>query len=202
VRLGLFGGSFDPVHRGHVEPVQAARRALGLERVLYLPTAVPPHRPARAFAPALARFAMVELALIDQPGLLVSPRELTLGRPAYTVETLEQFRRELPAAELHLIVGADAFADLHHWVRWREIVGLARLVVLVRPGWERPAVLEAAPDELRAQDERGRIHWMENPPVGVSSTTLRDILARGEEPPPGSVPPLVLEYIRKYSLYR
>ena len=202
MKLGLFGGSFDPVHRGHIEPVQAARQELGLERVLYLPTAVPPHKPGREFAPALARFAMVELALLAEPGLRVSTHELTLGRPAYTVETLEHFRREAPAAELHLLLGGDAFADLHHWVRWREILELARLVVLVRPGWERQALVSGAPAELRAQVERGRVHWIENPPVSVSSTTLREILSRGEEPPPGSVPAMVVQYIRKYSLYR
>ena len=101
MKIGLFGGSFDPIHRGHVEPVREARRRLGLERVIYLPTATPPHKPRRALAPALARFAMVELALLGEEGLYVSAHELTPERPAYTVETLEHFRRQMPEAELH-----------------------------------------------------------------------------------------------------
>jgi nicotinate-nucleotide adenylyltransferase len=202
VKLGLFGGSFDPVHYGHVRPVEEARRQLGLDRVLYLPTAAPPHKPRRAFAPALARYAMVEMALLDEPGLWASPHELTLGRPAYTVETLEHFRRQLPEAALHLLVGGDAFVDLPHWVRWREILVLARLVVLVRPGWDPTAVLDSLPPELGAAVAAGRVDWVENQPVTVSSTELREMLARGEEPPAAAMPPLVVQYIRKYDLYR
>ena len=135
MRLGLFGGSFDPIHAGHVLPVREARQALGLDKILYLPTAHPPHKPRRLMAPPHARYAMVELALLGEEGLFASPYELTLDRPAYTVETLEHFRQQEPAADLHLLIGSDSFADLNHWVRWREIPGLARLVVLARPGW-------------------------------------------------------------------
>ncbi len=136
MKIGLFGGSFDPIHRGHIEPVQEARRLVGLDRVIYLPTAKPPHKPRRALAPAHARYAMVELALLDEEGLYASAHELTPDRPAYTVETLEHFQREMPDAELHLLIGGDSFADFHHWVRWPEIAAAARLVVLARPGWE------------------------------------------------------------------
>src|SRR5947208_4241718 len=102
MKVGLFGGSFDPIHRGHIEPVRKARRALGLDRVIYLPTARPPHKPGGALAPAPARYAMVELALLFEDGLCASAYELTADRPAYTIETLEHFRAELPDAELFL----------------------------------------------------------------------------------------------------
>ena len=114
MKVGLFGGSFDPIHRGHLDPVRAAMRDLGLDRVIYLHTARPPHKPGRALAPALARYAMVELALLGEEGLYASAHELTLDRPAYTIETLEHFRRQMPAAELYLLIGGDSFADLHH----------------------------------------------------------------------------------------
>ncbi len=140
MKLGLFGGSFDPIHLGHITPVRAARRELGLDRVIYLPTARPPHKPDRILAPAHARYAMVELALLDEEGLYASAHELTLERPAFTIETLEHFRREMPDAELFLLIGGDSLADLHHWVRWREIPAAARLVVLARPGWDLDAV--------------------------------------------------------------
>jgi nicotinate-nucleotide adenylyltransferase len=200
MKLGLFGGSFDPIHRGHVEPVQAARRALALDRVIYLPTAVPPHKPGRVLAPAHARYAMVEMALLDEEGLYASSFELTLERPAYTIETLEHFRETVPGAELHLLIGGDSYADLDHWVRWPEIVDAARLVVLTRPGW----TLEESTlsPELAELARSGRVVFLRQPPVDVSSTRLREIFARGEDPPVGSVPESVVRYVQKYSLYR
>jgi nicotinate-nucleotide adenylyltransferase len=200
MKLGLFGGSFDPIHRGHIAPVQAARRALGLERVIYLPTALPPHKPRRALAPALARYAMVELALLAEDGLFVSGHELTLGRPAYTVETLEHFRATSPEADLHLLIGGDSFAELDRWLRWRDIAALARLVVLARPGWDLRQE-ELAPD-LAALAASGRVHFLRQPPVEVSSTRLRELLARGEPVPDGAMPELVVHFVHKYALYR
>jgi nicotinate-nucleotide adenylyltransferase len=206
MKVGLFGGSFDPIHRGHVEPVQAARRALGLDRVLYLPTAQPPHKPKRQFAPALARFAMVELALLGEEGLYASPHELTLGRASYTIDTLDHFRSELPEAELHLLLGSDSFLDLPHWRRWRRLPELARLVVLARPGWmvDGQGRREAgdATDELRRLLASDRVTVVEQAPVDLSASAIRGLLAAGEEPPPGALAPLVLEYVRKYRLYR
>ncbi len=201
-RIGLFGGSFDPIHFGHILPVREARRRLGLDRVLYLPTGRPPHKPAREFAPPHARWAMVELALLREAGLEASPLELTLERPAYTVETLERLRGEWAETELHLLIGGDSFAELPQWRRWEEIPALARVVVLDRPGWKLAEVLEGAPPQLRRAEREGRVVLLETTPVPVSSTELRARLGRGEAPPEGWVPDLVLEYIRKYALYR
>ncbi len=228
MKVGLFGGSFDPIHRGHVEPVRAARRALSLDRVLYLPTARPPHKPGRQTAPALARFAMVEMALLAEEGLYVSPHELTLGRPSYTIDTIDHFRHELPEAELHLLLGADSFLDLPLWRRWRRLVELAHLVVLARPGWSLAGRDDARGDEERGRRDRlqlgrevaeargneaeraelqrlvaaGRVTILEQTPVDLSSSGIRALLAAGEEPPPAALSPLVLEYARKYQLYR
>jgi nicotinate-nucleotide adenylyltransferase len=200
MKVGLFGGSFDPIHRGHLDPVRAARSALGLDRVIYLPTAHPPHKPGRSLAPALARYAMVELALLDEEGLQASAHELTLDRPAYTIETLEHFRRELPEAELYLLIGGDSFADLHHWVRFREIPEAARLVVLTRPGWD----FETVPlhPEVAGLARTGKALLLRQPPVDVSSTRLRELLAAGLPLPVGAVPDLVVRYLQKYDLYR
>src|SRR6185436_10766635 len=111
---------------------ELARRLLGLDRVLYLVTARPPHKPRRALVPPHARYAMVEMALLEEEGLYASPYELSLDRPAYTVETLEHFRQIEPGADLYLLIGGDSFADLHLWYRWRDIPAAARLVVLTR----------------------------------------------------------------------
>jgi nicotinate-nucleotide adenylyltransferase len=212
VKIGLFGGSFDPIHCGHVEPVKEAARRLGLERVIYLPTALPPHKPGRLVAPPLARYAMVELALLHEASFEVSTYELTLDRPAYTAETLEHFQRQLPAAELHLLIGSDSYFELANWVRWRDVVAAARLVVLSRPGWELAALARedgpgapaASADrrELAALVDSGRVLALDQPPYEVSSTRLRQILARGERPPAGWMPELVVDFVHKYRLYR
>ncbi len=199
-RIGLFGGSFDPIHRGHLQPVQEARRTLGLERVIYLPTAQPPHKPGRELAPPYARYAMVELALLEEDGLFASPHELTPGKPAYTVDTLEEFSTAMPEADLHLLLGGDSFLDFHRWWRFRDIARLAHLVVLARPGWDL-ATADLAP-ELGDLAASGRVLLLHQEPVDVSSTRLRRILSRGESPPPEAMPALVLDYARKYQLYR
>lgn len=200
-RVGLFGGSFDPFHAGHLLPVLAARRQLALDRVIYLPTARPPHKPKRSFAPAYARYAMVELALLAEDGLYASPHELTLGRPAYTVETVEAFRRSFPEVAFHLLIGSDSLAELASWRRWEELVAHARLVVLARPGWELERVVGELPAELARRVEAGEVDVVVHP-VDRSATEIRRSLAAGEEPPAGALPPAVLDYIRKYSLYR
>lgn len=199
MKLGLFGGSFDPIHQGHVLPVREARRVLGLDRVLYLVTAKPPHKSRRALTPPHARYAMVEMALLGEEGLYASPDELVLDRPVYTIETLEHFRQTEPEADLHLLIGGDSFADLHLWYRWREIPGLARLVVLTRPGWELDRALHPELASLAATD---RVIFLRQPPVDVSSTRLRELFARGEQPPVGQVSDLVVRYVQKYDLYR
>ena len=134
MKIGLFGGSFDPIHCGHIRPVLEAVDQVGLERVMYLPTGRPPHKPDRRLAPALARYAMTELALLEHDRLWVSSHELSEAAPAYTVDTLRHFAEAYPDDELHLLIGADSFAELSTWVRFREILDLARLVVLARPG--------------------------------------------------------------------
>jgi len=200
LKIGLFGGSFDPIHRGHIEPVREARRALGLDRVIYLPTARPPHKPGRALAPAHARYAMVELALLFEECLCASAYELTADRPAYTIETLEHFRGELPDAELFLLIGSDSLADLHHWKRWREIPQAAKLVVLTRPGWD-PGTVPLDP-EVADLARTDRVLLLRQAPVDVSATRLRELLAAGLPLPEGAIPDLVVRYLQKYTLYR
>jgi nicotinate-nucleotide adenylyltransferase len=201
-KLGLFGGSFDPIHAGHVAPVRDARAAVGLDRVLYLPTARPPHKPGREFAPPWRRFAMVELALLDEEGLYASARELTPDREVYTIDTVEALAAELPEAELHLIVGSDSLAELDTWRRWRELIERVRLVAVVRPGFEPEAIAPGLPPELRARLDAGAIRFVARRPLPWSATALRAAFARGDEPPAGALHPRVLDYIRKYRLYR
>ncbi len=202
MKIGLFGGSFDPPHLGHVAPVKSVLEEFGLERIFYLPTACPPHKPDRRMAPDWARMCMVELALLDEERLFVSDHELTPGRPAYTVDTLHHFASQQPEAQLHLILGSDSFALLDRWVRWREIAAASPLIVLDRPGWSDQRLRsQASPDVVALLDE-GRARLASEAAPDVSSTGLRELLARGDPLPAGAIAASVLTYIRKYSLYR
>ena len=196
MRVGLFGGSFDPIHRGHIEPVERVLQELDLERVYYLPTAQPPHKSDRRFAPALARYAMVEIALLAEPRLMVSTAELTPERRAYTVDTVESYRRRFSGDDLFLIVGADAFNELDTWRRWQDLVELVTLVVLERAG------VRVDMELLRERSGSARVVRFDNPPLDVSSTELRARLRAGRSLPADAIPAAVLDYIRKYSLYR
>lgn len=202
MRVGLFGGSFDPVHRGHVEVALAARRCLALERVLFVPTARPPHKPMRALAPALARYAMVELALLDEPALEVWDVELAAGGPAYTIETLERFAAERAGDEPVLVLGSDSLAALGSWRRWPEILERARLGVVERPGAERDLVLGGLAAELAARLRVARLDWVPSAPHPASASEIRRRLAAGEPVPEGWLDPRVLTFARKYRLYR
>lgn len=202
MKLGIFGGSFDPIHSGHVVPVRRAAETLGLERVFYMPTARPPHKPGRQFARSQRRFAMVEMALLSEPDFEVSAWELTPGECAYTVDTVERFHRRDNADELYVIMGADSFEQLPSWKRWRDIVRLASLAVLTRPGWDYRSVEMSLPEELRDLVTAGRVSFVPNEPVEISSTELRHLFRVGAEIPRGAMPELVVKYIRKYSLYR
>ncbi len=197
MKIGLFGGSFDPIHAGHLAPVQHARQELGLEKVIYLPTARPPHKQDRELVAPQARYVMVELALLEEEGLYASPFEMQQDRPAYTYETLEHFHRTLPGTEFMLFVGGDSLVHLMSWRNWQRILELASIVVMARPGWN----TEALPEEL-GQALDGRLHTVANPPLDISSTAVREAFFRGESPPEGSIKPMVLDYIHKYRLYQ
>ena len=202
MKIGLFGGTFDPIHFGHILPVKQARTQLDLDLVIYLPTAIPPHKPGGQVAPPHARWTMVELALLTEPGLVADPFELTPEIEAFTVESVEHFRSAFPDDELYLLIGSDSFAELDTWRRWEELVAMTRLAVLVRPDW-RPGALEAQlTPGVAALMGTDRVCFVTNRPVAVSATELRQLLATGAQPPAGWLPDLVLQYIQKYNLYR
>lgn len=207
--LAIFGGTFDPVHVGHLRVAWEAAEAL--DAVVHLvPCAEPPHRGAPRAA-AHHRLAMLALALAGQQRLVADGRELARPGPSYTVDTLAGLRSELgPDRALVLIVGADAFAGFPRWHRWREIFALAHVAVLTRPGHGGVFEPELAgewyqrrrddPREL-AQAPGGCIAALEVSALEISASAIRAELVAGREPR-FLVPDPVLDYIRVHRLYR
>jgi len=188
--LGIFGGTFDPVHHGHLRTAIEIAEAVDAERVLMIPAGHPPHRHPPV-ADGSTRLAMLRAAITDEPRLAADDRELRREGPSFTVLTLEELRRERGSQPLLLLLGMDAFAGLAGWHRWTELIGLAHLVVAHRPGWappaggpvselwrERgghdPAVVRAAP--------AGRVLAVPTTQLDISASGLREMLARGRDP--------------------
>ena len=146
-RIGILGGTLDPIHVGHLETALAARQALALDRVIVLPSRVPPHRQHQPVASRYHRFAMAALAVDGVDGLSVSDIELRAPEPSYTADTLERFRESsgLPASQIFFITGADAFAEIETWHRYPEVLDLSHFVVVSRPGCPVEALREQLP---------------------------------------------------------
>ena len=184
--IGILGGSFDPVHNAHLALARAALDHLALLSILWIPSGSPPHR-AAAHASAAQRCAMLELALGAEPRYALDRREILKATPGYTVETLEELRAELgPGADLVLLIGADQYARLETWHRWRDLYALTRIAVFARPGLE----LAPAANVIRVPIE----------PLDISSSAIRARINAGD-PPHGLLPDAVLDYIDREHLY-
>lgn len=188
--MGVFGGTFDPIHFGHLRTAHELLKALSLSEVRFLPCGLPPHR-ARPVASAPERLAMVGVALEGQQGFVLDDRELERDGPSYSVDTLESLKQDFPDTALCLIVGMDAFLGLPRWHRWQRIVELAHIVVAHRPGWRVPyrgplgEILRERrsrqPQELRGVDA-GRIYVHPVTQLEISSTEIRDLIRSGNDP--------------------
>jgi nicotinate-nucleotide adenylyltransferase len=209
-RIGILGGTLDPVHCGHLAAAVAARDAFQLSAVLVLPSRVPPHRAVQPLASPFHRFAMASLAVSGVPNLFASDDELRQDGPSYTVDTLErQHARGQTPSQIFFITGADAFADIAAWKRYPEVLDFANFVVVSRPGHRIDALrlrLPALADRMRPAADAPRtsatplIFLLQAPTPEVSSTIVRDRLRLGE-PITGLVPPLVETHILQHRLY-
>lgn len=211
-RIGVLGGTFNPIHYGHLRSAEEIAEALDLQRVLFIPSAEPPHKPRRSLAPALHRLAMVRLAVAGNPRFRASPLELDRGGRSYSVDTLRHLRRRLgDDAELYFFLGLDAFREIHLWKEFTEIFSLADLVVTSRP----PVLAAPTPDLLpvavRSQfcyrPRRGWIHpsghkilFRSVTPLDISASDIRRRLRRRESIR-YLVPPPVERYITRHHLY-
>lgn len=213
-RVGLLGGTLDPIHVGHIETATAARRALDLDRVDVLPSHVPPHRTQQPVASGYHRFAMAALAVNGVEGLSVSDVELRTPGPSYTIDTLTRFREtsRLGASQIFFITGADAFAEIETWHRYPAVLELANFVVVSRPGFPveqlRVRLPGLAPRMTSGRGQAGGqppggfpvIFLVDAPTPDVSSTEIRRRLAAGE-PLTGLVPAAVARHIAQHGLY-
>lgn len=217
-RLGAYGGTFDPVHNGHIEVARAVVSNFGVERLLLVPAYSPPHKDPRSISDAYHRYAMAVLATLEEPRLSVSTIELDAPEEPYSFETVARLRAmHDPGLRLFFVVGADAFEQIDTWRQPAKLLASTNVIVAARPGYEipaghLPAELRSSIIDLRARaggvavaleanKQRSAIYFTDYVSSGVSSTEIRRRVREGESIE-DMVPPRVAEYIEKYELYR
>jgi nicotinate-nucleotide adenylyltransferase len=201
MNIGICGGTFDPVHRGHLDPLLAVRDTMQWERILYIPASVQPFKQDRVTASAYHRFAMLTAATLDRDFLFASTIELERGRVSYTVDTLEELRVAHPDDTLDWIIGDDNLSQLSEWKSIDRIFELANFAVLTRSNRDVPPALASRVHEPRARPAHGAIVFTHNPTIPISSTDIRRRVQEGQ-PIDELVPPPVSRYIHHYGLYR
>ena len=188
--IGLFGGTFDPLHYGHLRTAFELWQALKLSEVRFMPTGSPPHRE-QPHASAQLRLQMVKAAIADQPAFVVDDREVRRTGVSYSVDTLTEVRGEYPQRSLCLLLGMDAFLGLPNWHRWRDLLDLAHIIVAHRPGWRAPTMGPLG--EVMVDRGTGSVHELHEQRAGriyvhavtqleISSTELRQLISQGRDP--------------------
>lgn len=209
MKIGIFGGTFDPVHCGHLAVARAAQRACQLDRIYFVPADLPPHKQRMPITAFEHRYAMVALALRERsdfvPSLIENRADDSGSRPNYTLETVRRFRAMLPKRDrLFFIIGIDAFVDFPTWHKPAEVLREVELVVVSRPGFDLTkslisTILDRVPEA--SSSGPGRVHIVGRVAEDVSSTDMRRTLASGRFPK-RFLDSAVIEYIRKEHLYR
>ena len=205
-RLGLFGGTFNPIHYGHLRSAEEVAEVLGLTRVWFIPAAVPPHKPTPEMTPYAVRYEMTRLAVGDHPVMEVSDIEGRRPGRSYSIETLRQIRREVgPSWELYFILGLDAILEISTWKDYSELFNLCNFVVLDRPGYDRSRLQEVLtrevhPDFQPLKTGAGFRHpsgyqviFLETTLLDISATGIRRLVRQGR-----SIRYLLPEAVRRY----
>jgi nicotinate-nucleotide adenylyltransferase len=218
-RIAIYGGTFDPVHNGHLEIARRVTQLFAIDEFLFLPALLAPHKQAREVSSALHRYAMLALATNRDPRLRISTFELDGAGAQYTVDTLFHFRSRLGGlAELFFVMGADSWAELATWRSWQRLLTLAHLIVVTRPGYEVSALLPGQEEAISVVDVRGvsgqidsRLLASASPGIFVTDAVMADVSATAARQAARAahgedldqlVPLEVAGYIRKYQLYR
>jgi len=212
LRLGIFGGTFDPVHLGHLRAAEEALDILGLDEMLFVPAALPPHKPGRKILSFRSRWRMLQLALAGNSRFRLSDLERRMPGKSYTVHSLKQLRKENPGAELFFLVGCDAFFEMDTWYEFKEIFRLAGVAVLCRPECSENEMLEFVSKRVselyRIVPENREIrhpvlcsvYSLRNTRMDISSTRIRELAAQGRSVR-YLVPDNVCSYIGENGLY-
>jgi nicotinate-nucleotide adenylyltransferase len=192
-RIGVMGGTFDPIHHGHLVAASEVQSWFGLDEVVFVPTGAPWQKSDRKVTPAEDRYLMTVIATASNPRFWVSRVDIDRGGPTYTIDTLRDLSQQLPAADLYFITGADALADIFTWRDADELFAMAQFVGCTRPGFPMdPETLGKIPSD--------RVTMVEVPALAISSTDVRRRTMRGE-PVWYLVPDGVVQYIAKHQLY-
>lgn len=199
-RTGLFGGSFNPIHSGHLHLAKSVRRAMKLDRVMLMPTAEAPHKASSQYAPAMHRLAMCRLAAEPYPWMDVSDFEITRGGKSYTVETLRHLTAAAQDTAWTLMIGSDMLLSFDRWYCWEEILGLAAVCAVSRSRGDLPALRQAAAD-LTARCPGAEITVLSVRAVEISSTQIRENLQKNADCS-CLLPENVVQYIYRNGLYR
>ena len=207
--IGIFGGTFDPVHFGHLRPALEVQQALGLKEVRFIPAGQPPHRDQPHASPS-QRVAMLRAAIDEQPGFVVDEREVRRPGASYMVDTLASIRSELGPAPLGLILGYDAFLGLANWYQWQRLIDLAHLVVTHRPGWSHDKLAgelqylvqrHAMPAVKLVDVPAGGLTFVEVTQLDISATRIREQIRAGHDIR-YLLPESVYQIIHEQKLYR
>ncbi len=196
MKVGILGGTFNPIHTGHLLLAETAREALALTRVVFIPAGQPPHKAARSLLPGSVRLKLIQLAIRDHAAFASSDVELKRDGPSYTIETVRLLHARLPQATLVLIIGQDMLAV--PWVAWKELKRLCTIVVARRPGARRARA--ARPGTPERAGETG-LAWLQMPQVDIASSDIRRRVREGRSIR-YLVPAAVERYIRNHRLYR
>ena len=195
-RIGLLGGTFDPIHIAHLHIAACALDELRLDEVRLIPAGTPPHKPGRPITDAVDRLRMLEIATAGLDRFVVDPIDLRAGENSYTSDLLQRVREAEPDAQLWFIIGGDSLAELHTWHRPQRILELTRLAVATRPGWDVDRALAESP----VPGLRHRVDRFSSVPVDLSATLIRERLGAGL-PVDWLVPAEVIAFIRGRALY-
>ena len=196
MKIGLFGGTFDPPHNAHLAVAKKACSEFSLDRIIFIPAGDPPHKKNKNKTKKEIRLKMTELAISAYENFSLSDYEIKKDKPSYSLDTIKHFKKLYPNDELYFIIGGDSFADLPSWWGYRELMGLCVFIVLSRPDTPKDTLL----NRFDGDEKPPRVFYSESIYMDISSTEIRDKISGGKDIS-NLVPKAVLDYIKSHSLY-